>query len=137
MLADFLESRAIADIVLRRPIPDFFFDGLLAVAGIGVVAEPLRRYLTALRFEGLEEVGHGLWVVAGSVEDDGSHSIGLTQTGVDLPFDTSTDANLQTDGGSYPRLQPDTTGLEVQIEFIQRCSQPLESTITSDDIEMN
>src|SRR6516162_1458523 len=47
VLADFLESRAIAGIVLRRPVSNFFLNGLLAISRIGVVAEPLRGRLTA------------------------------------------------------------------------------------------
>ena len=44
---------------------------------------------------------------------------------------------LEANGGSFSHLRTDTTHLQVLIEFIQRCGQPLEPTITSNDIQMN
>ena len=59
---------------------DLFLDGLLAIARIRVIAEPLRR-IAALGFEGLEEIGKGLGVVTGFVKDDRAYGVGLRFVG--------------------------------------------------------
>ena len=77
VLASLLEGSAVGRILLRRPVADFFFDGLFAVAGVGVVAEELGRHLSTLCCQGPEEVGHGLRVVSSLIKDDGADLVGL------------------------------------------------------------
>ena len=71
------ELRAIIYKVLRRPVCDLFSNGRLAIARVGVITEELWAAPSTLLFKLLEEVSHGLGVVACFVGNDGAASIGL------------------------------------------------------------
>src|SRR6202012_3410329 len=71
-----VEGRASCDVTFWRPVGDFLLYGLLAIAGVRMVAEELRTF-AALARQLLEEVRQRLRVIARLVHDDGAHGVGL------------------------------------------------------------
>jgi len=70
-------AAAILDIILCRPVSDLLLNRLLAISGIGVRTEKFRGRCSGLRSHRLEEINHGLRVVAGLVEDHRANRVGL------------------------------------------------------------
>ena len=96
MTLDLLEGAGIANRIVHADDPGLLGDVVIAIAGVWVIAEPLRSSAAALLLDGPEHVGHLARVVAGA-----RHQLRALEVGLLLVF-----AAEAQKGGSQPELCP-------------------------------